>query len=373
MSPRRVAAHLALVCVPLALLLGAAELAVRATGAHESCPNRFSGLRVWTCDPILQFKLNPELPVLGGSLSRDGFRTHDFAPKRPGVYRILALGDSCTFGQLQRGDRADVVRNPYPVALENLLAERLGAGRFEVFNAGVPGYNSYQGLLLLRGKLRDLDPDLITVRFGWNDLFLSEAPRGRNPYRESDRRWVVALEDLALRTALYPFLRRLGLEWSARRGRDPEALRLAFASQRDWTPTIPLPDFEHNLRRIVEIGRERGAEVWLLTSPWNREASASARGFVAFNNRTDFERLMQEHARYNDAVRAVGRELDAPVIDMEAIYRDSRDERLFVESDAVHPSAWGHQLEASALFAAFASRGIIGPKSPAIPGNPPGS
>ena len=373
MSLRRVAAHVALVFVPLALLLGAAELAVRWTRAHESCPNRFSGHVVWACDPILQFKLNPELEVLGQRLSSDGFRTHELAPKADGVFRVLALGDSCTFGQIHRGDLSGAVRNPYPLALEKLLAERVGAGRFEVINAGVPGYNSYQGLVLLRGKLRDLAPDLITVRFGWNDLFLSDAPRGRNPYRESDSSFVVALEDLALRTALYPFLRRLGMEWGARRGRDPGALHRAFVSQTTWTPTIPLSDFAHNLRRIVEVGRERGAEVWLLTSPHDAEASESTRNFVAFHNRTDFDVLMREQARYNEVVRAVGRELGAPVIDMDAIYRASRELPLFGASDAVHPSQYGHQLEASALFRELAARGIIAPKSPRAAGNPPGT
>ena len=114
MSLRRVAAHLALVLAPLAILLGLAEAAVRATRAHESCVNRFSGAPIWVCDPILQFKLDPELDVLGQKLSRDGFRTHELAAKRPGVYRILALGDSCTFGQLQRGDRYGYVSQSLP-------------------------------------------------------------------------------------------------------------------------------------------------------------------------------------------------------------------------------------------------------------------
>lgn len=361
MSPRRVAAHLALALVPLALLLGLAELTLRATHAHETCPNRFSEHPVWACDPILQFKLAPDLDVLGSPLSRDGFRTHELAPKRAGIYRILALGDSCTFGQLQRGDRYGYVANPYPLVLEKLLADRLGPGRFEVFNAGIPGYNSYQGLLLLRGKLRSLDPDLITVRFGWNDVFLSESPPGQGPYRESDSRLLVALEDLALRTALYPFLRRLGFELRAWRGHDASALRDAFVNRKQWTPTVSLAGYEHNLRRIVEIGRARGAQVWLLTSPYNQAPSRSAREFVAFNNRLGFDELIAEHERYNEATRAVARELGAPLIDMDAIYRDNPDVKLFVESDVLHPSQWGHHLEADVLFRALVARGIAAP------------
>ncbi len=350
--------------VPFLLLVGLAEIAVRALHLADSCPNRFTDSQVWTCDPILQFKLSPDLDILGGRISRDGFRTHDFAPKRPGVYRILALGDSGTFGQIQRGESYGYVSNPYPLALEKVLAERIGPGRFEVLNAGVPGYNSYQGLMLLRGKLRNLDPDLITVRYGWNDHFLSEAPPGQSPYRESDSKLVVALEDLALRTALYPFVRRLGFELRARRGQNPQALREAFARQTQWSPTVPLPDYEHNLRRIVEIGRARGAQVWLLTSPYNPKPSETARNFVSFNNRIGFDELMAVHDQYNEATRRIGRELGAPVIDMAAIYRDNRDNpdfRLFVESDVPHPSQWGQNLEADVLYRALVARGIALP------------
>ena len=71
-SLRRVAAHLALAVVPLALLLVGLELVLRVTHAHETCPNRFSNHPVWACDPILQFKLAPDLDVLGSRLSSDG-------------------------------------------------------------------------------------------------------------------------------------------------------------------------------------------------------------------------------------------------------------------------------------------------------------
>ena len=127
--------------------------------------------------------------------------------------------------------------------------------------------------MLLRGKLRGLDPDLITVRYGWNDLFLSEAPPGQGPYREPDSRLLIAAEDLALRTALYPFLRRLGFQLRVWRGQTPDAVLEAFLSQTRWTATVSLADYAHNLRRIVEIGRARGAQVWLLTSPYNPTAS----------------------------------------------------------------------------------------------------
>ncbi len=352
--------------IPLLALVGLAEICVRVTHVAGTCPNRFSDTKFWTCDPVLQFKLVPDLDVLGGRLSSEGFRTHEFQSKREGVYRVLSLGDSCTFGMLLRGSFG-YVRNPYPLALEKLLADRVGPGRFEVFNAGIPGYNSYQGLMLLRGKLRHLDPDLITVRYGWNDHFLSESAPGQSPYRESDSKLVVALEDLALRSALYPFARRLALEVRARRGQSPDALRANFARQTQWSPTIPLPDYEHNLRRIVEIGHSRGAQVWLLTSPHNPTPSEAARDFIAVNNKIAYEEMIAIHEQYNDATRNVGRELDVPVIDMDAIYRDNPAVRLFIESDVPHASQWGQHLEADVLYRELVARGIAVPPGASRP------
>ena len=82
---------------------------------------------------------------------------------------------------------------------------------------------------------------------------------------------------------------------------------------------------------------------------------------------------MAEHDRYNEATRALGRELGVPVIDMDAIYRDNPDVRLFLESDVLHPSQWGQHLEADVLFRALVARGIAAPKSAVAPGKIPGA
>ena len=59
--------------MPLGLFLLAAEGLVRLTGAAESCPNRFSNSDIWVCDPILHFKVNPELRPAEQPLNAAGF------------------------------------------------------------------------------------------------------------------------------------------------------------------------------------------------------------------------------------------------------------------------------------------------------------
>jgi lysophospholipase L1-like esterase len=345
--------------IPLLVLAGIAELVLRATDLAETCPNRFSDSRIWVCDPILHFKLNPEFLSTGERLNSDGFRGAEWGRKPPGVFRILALGDSCTFGLIAR-ERFGFVKQPYPIKLQRLVERRIGPERVEVLNAGIPGYNSYHGLLLLRTRLRDLDPDLITVRYGWNDLFLSAQGEGE-AFREPESALALFVQDLALRTRLYAFARRLALELRALRRPVADQADSAFSMQRSWEPTKPIERYERNLRRIVEIGRSRGAEVWLLTSPANPAPGEEAMALQSATNRLAFGELLRIHDEYNEAVRRVGREMGALVVDMAAVYARHPGTPVFLPTDVPHPTEGGHVLEAETLYSALVKRGLIPP------------
>jgi lysophospholipase L1-like esterase len=344
--------------IPLLVLLGIAELVLRATDLAETCPNRFSASGIWVCDPILHFKLNPEILSTGERLNSDGFRGGEWGVKPPGVFRILALGDSCTFGLIAR-ESFGFVKQPYPIKLQRLVERRIGPDRVEVLNAGIPGYNSFHGVLLLRSRLRDLDPDLITVRYGWNDLFLSASGEGEASFREPESALALAVQDLALRTRLYAFARRLALELRALRRPAADQAVSAFSQQLSWEPTIPLERFEHNLRRIIEIGRSRGAEVWLLTSPANPAPGEEAVALLSATNRLDFDELIRIHDEYNEAVRRVGRETGALVVDMAAVYARHPGTPVFLPTDIPHPTEGGHVLEAETLYSVLVKRGVI--------------
>jgi lysophospholipase L1-like esterase len=363
---RRALANLALSVVPLALLLLLAEGLVRATGAAESCPNRFSRAGgLWACDPILHFKIDPARRPFDQPLNRLGFRGPELGPKRAGGLRIIALGDSCTFGTIADEEGVRDVFQPYPLKLQRFVERRVGAGAAEVLNAAVPGYNSFHGVLLLRSRLRGLEPDLVTVRYGWNDHFLSAAGEGEL-YREPATRLGLFAEDLALRTRLYAFLRRLGLELRALREPVGDQARRAFLQQRDYAPTVPPERYAHNLRRIVELGRAAGAEVWLLTAPRNPAPDAQARETLAGRNRIAFERLMEIHDEYNEIVRRVGHETGALVVDMAAVYQSQAGAPLFLPSDVVHPDQGGQVLEAETLYSALLRRRLL--RAPGPPG-----
>ena len=76
-----------------------------------------------------------------------------------------------------------------------------------------------------------------------------------------------------------------------------------------------------------------------------------------------FKELAEIHARYNATVRAVGAELDVPMIDMEGVYRRTAAAHTFTAVDAIHPTDEGYGLEADALHAQLRRIGAVGPQA----------
>lgn len=98
-----------------------------------------------------------------------GMRDREYpAEKPPGSFRILALGDSVTFG----------VQVPVADTWENQLERALGSRgppgeSFEVLNLGVPGYNTEQSWLRYQRRGAQLGADLVLLQWGSNDLTMS--------------------------------------------------------------------------------------------------------------------------------------------------------------------------------------------------------
>lgn len=120
-------------------------------------------------DPVLGFQLRPGTEgELGGAAFRvnsRGFRGAEWKAERPpGGLRILAVGDSATFGF---GVSAD---ETWPKQLERRLAARFPDRPVEVINAGTPGWETAHGAAFLEnGGLDEWQPDLVLVSFGFND------------------------------------------------------------------------------------------------------------------------------------------------------------------------------------------------------------
>jgi lysophospholipase L1-like esterase len=102
------------------------------------------------------------------SINSKGFRGREISGEKGGIYRIVALGESTTFGiTLEPDDK------PWPELLEQMIRERLKTRRpVEVINAGTPGYSLRDNLRTLPGHILPLKPDMIISYHGANGFNL---------------------------------------------------------------------------------------------------------------------------------------------------------------------------------------------------------
>jgi hypothetical protein len=101
--------------------------------------------------------------VINSLAMRDVERSYT---KPQGAFRIVALGDSHTFGWGVTRDEA------WPAVLEGLLHERIPGRSFEVWNLGVPGYNTVQEVRSIELRLAQLQPDVVIINYVSNDMDL---------------------------------------------------------------------------------------------------------------------------------------------------------------------------------------------------------
>lgn len=99
------------------------------------------------------------------STNSTGLRDSEYAiGASPEVYRILALGDSQTFGNgLELADT-------WPKQLEANLNQAAKGKRVEVLNGGLPGSDTWQHEIILKRLLVTYQPDAVVLAFYVNDV-----------------------------------------------------------------------------------------------------------------------------------------------------------------------------------------------------------
>ena len=172
----------------LVILLALVEVSVRVTwDPRKGRPGLF------VADPVRTEKLAPHydgwfagVPVHVNAL---GFRDdRDYAlAKGPRTCRIVVLGDSVTFGH------GSIYEHTYPYLLEQRLKHWKPDVDWQVWNLGVPGYNTSQELAYLLEVGPSYRPDLVIVGFFGNDVLENrsvEAPTRTAIVASGIRSWL---------------------------------------------------------------------------------------------------------------------------------------------------------------------------------------
>jgi lysophospholipase L1-like esterase len=291
---RRIA-DLAALVASCALCFGLLELGLW-IGGYEP---RYQGRNLMVVpseNPRLIYEYRPNHRVVAGGVvvetNSDGFRDAEFAQaKREGVFRIIIVGDSVTFGMGET--------TPYPQHLRELLSRAYGP-RFEVFNMSVVGYNSIQEAELVRSKALRFDPDLLIVGYVLNDNKEDGGDGGLSRYfKQSGSR-------------AYDWLRKSAKRLRRHLGKD-----------------VTTEAFEE----LAALAAERRLPVVVVIFPrFALEKDGSYR-----------------KQALHDEVRALSERLGFQVFDLLDVL--PRDHLAELSEDALHPNAKGHEVVARELLA----------------------
>ncbi len=377
LRPRRLASA---GLVLLSVLFGAAVLEI---GVRYCLPHGWCRI-VLNVDDALILRDRPSLysphPYLNyyptpGYTTADGLNRHNALgyrgpeidiPKPDGRIRIVAVGDSTTYGH-----GTPDWRNSYPRQIEALLRNGPGYRDIEVINAGVGGYTSWEALINLQFRLLELRPDLILFYHGTNDYHSRLVPprlyRSDNIARRKswDHRklngWLfrfpsklVKLVALKAEILQYPHIETLvGAE-----------VKPVFLGTPNWLPDEGLSAieviernppvyFERNVRNFVAIARVNGIRIVFLSFAHRNRMPEKWRN--AYTASPHHIRALAEH---NAILRKIAIETGQFFFDLEAKIPD---DSAYWADDGIHFTSRGNALRARLIAGFLRDRDLIRP------------
>ncbi len=299
-----------LLLLSIVVTLAAAEIVLRAAGYGRITPEMNFGINTRGALERGGFESDADLfwtlPAKANPVDQTINAVHPRRPVPPkgDRRRLVVLGDSCS--------RISMARPPY----SELLQQRLGPG-WEVLNAAVPGYTTFQGLTWLRTQLLDLEPDLVVVYFGWNDHWRSTGV--------TDREY-----------ARWRAVSRIRL--------------LSLLRQRPAQPPlrVPLDEYEGNLRQMVDGIRDAGAQAILVAAPYGFSDEARQRlvqtGYTLIGEQPDVL-----HERYLEVVRGFAGEQGVAVLAADKLVAEAGAAGPLLMRDGIHLTDDAHAMLAAAL------------------------
>jgi lysophospholipase L1-like esterase len=296
----------------------------------------------WTPHPYLSYFPTPNYEKGQTYHNSLGYRNEEFSLEKPsGVFRIVALGGSSTYDvSIKDNDET------FTAQLEKLLKEEYGYRDVQVINAGVSGYNSWEILVNLEFRVLDLDPDLVIIYEGTNDVHARmvepSAYRGDNLGRRQV--WQAPRVALWEHSALIRILSR-ALNMTRQVSVDdfvsaPTYMSWPFESrliEDNLDPTEILKRnppiyFRRNLENMIAVAKEHNVQI--LFSTW-----AHSPNLNDYASQDYYQRGFQEN---NDVVKEVAVSHEIPLFDFAGV----------MPQDATYWADGRHVNEAGALVKA---------------------
>lgn len=281
-------------------------------------------------DPELGYRFNPAYPGVNSL----GLRGPEPGP--PGGRRLIVLGDS--------------VAAPVD-GFVSLLTKRLGP-RWDVINAAVPGYTTYQERKLLERDLLPLRPNLVLLQYCLNDnhQFLHRFDsQNRMLFTEEAQRTLVGSPGPGGWLARHSYLAfRVRLAWL-------QAAAKGQAGQYPWEnqPDVAVAwqddswkQFEQHLRAIRDEVKQAGGRLAVMMVPYRPQLDPEV-----LNKGPSY--VLKPQAKMAE----ICDRNQVPLLDLYPAIARRGGADLF--TDHYHFNAGGHEVVAGALTEFLARRGLL--------------
>jgi len=236
--------------------------------------------------------------------------------------RILALGNSCTFGW------GVPIENCWTTLLERNLRLGLHDSSLEVLNAGIPGYTSFQG----KTYFQKLQPDIVLIMFGWNDHWKA-GQKISDAEQESPPAIVVSLQNIFSKLKLYKLLRKFTLSATE----DTQFVRIDDITGKR---RVSQEEYYKNLTEIIKTSQKHNITPVLLIPP-----IASLENYFE----ATVSNLHLLHQKYQEKMLRVSEYQQVEIINLQSAFDNFNTLFDSPQEDPIHFNAQGHEVAALAI------------------------
>jgi len=307
-----------------------AEFAVRSTNIDSYFQNRFFILNraldypdLFKKDDQLFWRFRSGQTITSRFFEGNTYRINenglrgDELNSTPGSQRIMAIGNSCTFGWGVKLDETYLQ-----------VAGQIVGDDCEVINGAIPGYSSLQGRRFFENELINLKPDILIILFAWNDHWAA-ASQIADKDQQFPPQPVIRLQNFLSNFHAYRLMKKILLSTV-----EPEPDSIFDRSNIVYR--VAPDDFNENLTAICRLAKSKSIRPILLSSPIPSLDKYYPPGSVS--------NLHRYHEYYNQIIKSVANEYDVELIDLAHFFDDRSD--LFDNANRapIHFNARGHQL-----------------------------
>ena len=336
--------RLAFAIIPLVAILAVTELGLRISGVADSTimPLALPGENSYMHRPDedLFWALQPNAETLfQGITARTnsiGLRNDEITAKQPHQFRILSLGESTTFGAGVEND------DTYAARLQARLNQDDPTERFNVINAGVSGYTSFQSLVYLQRDGLKLAPDMVLFYHELNDYLPTTVTNHKNTViglsltdkeRYLAKRWRLHRRLLALCATyrgIHFFAARVKIKLFQRAAArsEPGNWRLIMGSSAeptDYPRRVSTKERIENLQKLLALSKDHGFQLVIIHPSYQGTQS----------HECELTRFCADHR--------------VPMFETYNVLHPPRHVNGALFWDAAHPTPKGHDLLAEAL------------------------